>query len=173
MTKLAPIFLEHDQDVFQISLVSKNKKVISDFIEFIYSDTVFNDELAIRMPINYNLFVRFYKAFLFFQEMVSKSSEYGRVDLRDAIKTYNIQGTSLTLDENVKPNDDVFQFSFFDEKTKYSANFFATKALGIDEFAIYDKNLCCACPVKEGFHKVFRDNIESETLTIEKVKKNL
>lgn len=173
MTKPAPIFLEHERDVFQINLEPKNKQVefMSDFIEFNYADTVSNDEFGIRMPINYSLFVRLYKAFVFFQGMVSKSSEYGRVDLREAVKTYDIPGTFMTLDEDVNPNDGVFEFLFFDEKTQYSAKFFAINASHVDEFAINDDNLCCACPVNEGSHKVFRNNIESENLSIKKVKR--
>lgn len=175
MTKPAPIFLAHEHDVFQVNLEPKNKQVeaMSDFIEFNYKDTVFNDEIAIRMPINYNLFVRFYKAFLFFQEMVSKSSEYGSFDLRESIKTYNIPGTSMTLAKDVNPGYDIFEFVFFDEKTQYSTTFFAISASHVDEFAINNENLCCACPVKEGFHKVFRNNIESEDLSIKKIKQTV
>lgn len=172
MTKPAPIFLAHEHDVFQVNLEPKNKQVeaMSDFIEFNYKDTVFNDEIAIRMPINYNLFVRFYKAFLFFQEMVSKSSGCEKVDLREAVKAYNIPGTSMTLDEQVNPNDDVFEISFSDEKTQYSTTFFAINAAHVDELEIDGEDLCCACPVKESFHKVFRNNIESEDLSIKKIK---
>lgn len=172
MSNPIKIFVEHEIEKLVIKIFPKEKEIDGNFIEFNYEDSVLNEEFTVNLPINMELFARFYLAFLFFQDMVSKSSEYGNVDLREGIKKYNIPGTTLTLitdkDGKVNPNDDYFEFEFLDDKTGYKTSLYAVKALGKDEFAIYDKNFCCGCPVKEGFHKVFRDHVLSDSIEISK-----
>lgn len=168
LTTLSIKKVTHDGKEFTISL---NEVIVDnrpDFIIFNYQNELSKEKFSCEIPLDLELFARFYEAFRFFSHIIYYSSYYN-IDIRKGLQKYNIPGTHLTLSDKHEPintNAEYFYFTFKDELTGFETELTSNNAHGLDILEIYKFDYICACPVFERIHEFYKAGNYAGTISI-------